>query len=441
MRLPAEFAVGGSPPPPTAAFPVFIKPDAGEGSKGAHLAANANALAALVTPAHLVLEYLPGDEFTVDCVSDSHCALCFASPRRRIAVRAGISVLTAPVSDALGEFAEFAARIARVLRLVGAWFFQVKRAATGELCLLEVAPRVSGAMAAHRALGVNFPLLALLVAAGSPISVINQLAPLAGTVCAKVYENRYAAPTVTDLKALYVDLDDTLLLPTEAGAVRGPPSVNTDVLSVVYDARRAGVPVCLITRHKSDVSHTLASACVPAALFVRIVHLRDASTPKAAHILERPAALLDDSFRDRADASASGVLVFDIDAVPLIRAVLRALRLNSRKAGRKEPQLQAAPEFEVRDVLADPRTAGVTPSLIDSTHFLHQRAFVAQFMAQSAAAFPAPRVGALLLDIAPQDHAGAAPFEEAGYTRHTADLDSSTGPTFVMDITHVTIVE
>ena len=91
--------------------------------------------------------------------------------------------------------------------------------------------------------------------------------------------------------------------------------------------------------------------------------------------------------------------------------------------------------LDVRDVLADPRSTGVVVSDVDKTHFSLLRAFVARFMADSAAAFPAPREGALLLDIAPQVHAGATPFAATGWTIQTADLEEAANPTYVMDIT------
>jgi SAM-dependent methyltransferase len=71
----------------------------------------------------------------------------------------------------------------------------------------------------------------------------------------------------------------------------------------------------------------------------------------------------------------------------------------------------------------------------DKAHFGLLRAFVARFMEDSAVRFPAPLPGALLLDIAPQDHAGAKPFLATGWTIHTADLEASANPTHVMDIT------
>jgi SAM-dependent methyltransferase len=92
-------------------------------------------------------------------------------------------------------------------------------------------------------------------------------------------------------------------------------------------------------------------------------------------------------------------------------------------------------DIEIRDVLADPRRTGVMVSETDKTHLVHLRKFVTWFMKHGAAKYPAVRPGARLLDVAPQDHAGAVDFEAVGYMRETADLVATTNPTYVMDIT------
>lgn len=267
--------------------------------------------------------------------------MLFAGPRRRTLTRAGMSVLTECVVDGGGEFWDMAHAINGAMHFTGAWFFQVKRAVGGELALLEVAPRIPGAMAAHRAVGVNFPALSLYIHAGKPVTVLPPT--LAGVACCKVYANHFSVPAfergggAAPLAALYVDLDDTLLMPCFAGSSSStsdggntknenrPPmtrDANPGVVAVLYEARVAGVPVHLITRHAGNVSATLAEACICEALFASIHHLTKGES-KAARIRERPAALLDDSFRERADAGTAGVHAFDVDAVDLLRDVVR----------------------------------------------------------------------------------------------------------------------
>ena len=135
-------------------FPCFIKPDRGQGSRGAKLLRNAEEFDAHHYPGMLVLEYLPGEEYTVDCLSDSQGRLIHCAPRLRIRIENGIAVETRGVD--LPEAVTASEIINGTLKMRGTWFCQFKRDINGELTLLEVAPRIAGASAINRIeLGVN----------------------------------------------------------------------------------------------------------------------------------------------------------------------------------------------------------------------------------------------------------------------------------------------
>jgi hypothetical protein len=334
VRCPTTFEASTSPS--FLPFPVFIKPECGEGSKGCFRVGSPSELEALLTPEHIILEYLPGDEFTVDCFTDAEGTLRFCGARKRTLTRAGISVLTESVDDAAGEFSAMGSSINTCMKLIGAWFFQAKRAEGGELCLMEVAPRIPGAMALHRALGINFPALSVYAHLGMRTDIV---APsLQGVSCSKVYANHFEVPALErePLRALYVDLDDTLLLPhhhpiTTPGLEL---QANPDVVAVLYEARAAGIPIHLITRHKGDVAATLQRVAVHRGLFSSVVHLLADGKGKAAHITERPAVLLDDSFRERAGiAELEGIHALDVDALELLRDLIRAAGRHARAVG------------------------------------------------------------------------------------------------------------
>jgi len=142
-------------------YPVFVKPDQGQGSQGVQIIKSEEELnlALLEVPDLLICEFLPGEEYTVDCFSDRERGLLFAGARSRRRIRTGIAVNT--VTEHLPEVWQMAEIIGRTLHVQGAWFFQLKRARNGELVLLEVAPRIAGSMAVHRVIGVNFPLLSI----------------------------------------------------------------------------------------------------------------------------------------------------------------------------------------------------------------------------------------------------------------------------------------
>lgn len=120
-------------------------------------------------PTLLILDYLPGKEYTIDCFTDRHGVLRFVGPHReRARILNGISVNSFPVKDPV--FSNMAEVINKNLKLRGVWFFQVKEAKDGELGLMEIAPRVGGTMGLTRNMGVNLPLLTILDAMDTEIN-------------------------------------------------------------------------------------------------------------------------------------------------------------------------------------------------------------------------------------------------------------------------------
>lgn len=286
-------------------FPVFVKPDRGQGSQGATRADSPEELAGITRGAperFIITEYLPGDEFTVDCLSDHRGRLLYAVGRRRIRVRNGISVDTEIVERP--EFLRHARAINRRLRFRGAWFYQLKADRRGRLTLLEVAPRIAGSMAIDRALGVNLPLLSLFIAAGAPVQVLRNPGPLRMD---RALVNRFRHDLA--VHHVYVDLDDTLV-------IRG--RVNPELAQYLYQAAGHGVRLSLLTRHREDVRATLRRHRLE-GLFDDILVV-GASESKASRIRREPGAILiDDSFSERRDvARRSRIPTFDPSMVELL---------------------------------------------------------------------------------------------------------------------------
>lgn len=277
-------------------FPVFAKPDRGQGSEGARAIASPAQLAAVLETGGdlLLMEHLPGEEFTVDCFTDREAGLLFVGGRRRIRTRAGISMHSAPARDE--AFALYANAISERLELHGAWFFQVKRDVEGVLKLLEVAPRIAGTSTLYRARGVNFPMLSLYEQERVPVRIFANDVP--GEVD-RALVNRFR----TDLAygAVYVDLDDTLV-------VRG--EVNTELVAFLYQCINRAIRLVLITKHALDVDETLEKHRL-AGLFDEIVHIGP-EAEKADYIREADAILIDDSFSERRGvAERLGIPTFD----------------------------------------------------------------------------------------------------------------------------------
>lgn len=283
-------------------YPVFVKPDRGQGSRGAERVDSRERLESMDLRGQLVLDYLPGDEFTVDCFSDRDAGLQFVGGRRRTRTNAGISVRTEAAD--LPELASHAQRIAARLRFHGAWFFQVKAGRDGRLHLLEVAPRVAGAMAYYRVQGINFPLLTVYEALRRPFVVQPQ--PVPGLVLERALQNRYQHGL--SYGSVYMDLDDTLLVHGE---------VNTQLARFIFQCVNRSVAVVLLTRHAQDLPATLQRHRL-AGLFDEIVHLRRGE-PKSSAIRRPDAIFIDDSFRERAEvASLLGIRTFDPSSLELL---------------------------------------------------------------------------------------------------------------------------
>jgi carbamoyl-phosphate synthase large subunit len=285
-------------------FPVFIKPDKGQGSQNTYLVHDRKELELVMDkdPTALVLEYLPGREYTIDCFSDRELGLLFCSGRERLRVRNGISVCTSPVAH--DEFRNFALAISDQLEFYGAWFFQLKKDAEGRLTLLEIAPRIAGAMALHRALGVNFPLLSLYEQERLPLRIMTNLIDV---TMDRALTNRYHHSLLYE--TVYVDLDDTLIL-------RG--KVNLRLVRFLYQCINDRKKLVLLTRHTADVEQTLRSYRL-GEVFDEVVCVPARPACKSQFITGNSAILVDDSFSERhAVMTKLGIPTFDCSMLEML---------------------------------------------------------------------------------------------------------------------------
>lgn len=109
-------------------------------------------------PELLLSEYLPGDEYSVDCLA-SHGKAVAVVPRLRKKMINGISVQGEFVKDE--AIIVYCTRILEALHLHGNIGLQVKRSESGQPLLLEINPRVQGTIVAGLGAGINLPLLAV----------------------------------------------------------------------------------------------------------------------------------------------------------------------------------------------------------------------------------------------------------------------------------------
>jgi hypothetical protein len=286
---------------PVSSFPLFLKPDAGQGSKGVVLARDQRDVRyhTAKDPSLLILEYLPGEEYTVDCFTDYTGSLLFCEGRTRSRIINGISVRTSPVQRP--EFADFAHQINRSLRMNGAWFFQLKRAADGSLALLEIAPRIAGASAVNRVRGVNLPVLSYYNQMKLPVRVeCNGF----DVTLERSWSNRYK--TTFEFGHIYVDFDDCVC--SDDG------KANPDVVRLLYQCLNSGKRLHLLSKHAGDLAKQLS--------YLRLGQLFDTCTvigkhdKKSNYIIHKDAIFIDDSFAERSDVHlALGIPVFSVDAI------------------------------------------------------------------------------------------------------------------------------
>ncbi len=124
-------------------------------------------------PRLLVMEYLPGPEYTVDCFRGEN--MFVAVVRLRKVVRSGITFETEVVDRP--EIVEYCRLLVDALDLKYAFGFQFKENAEGVPMILECNPRVQGTMVASLFAGVNIPWMAVQESAGEPPTEIPIITP------------------------------------------------------------------------------------------------------------------------------------------------------------------------------------------------------------------------------------------------------------------------
>ena len=124
-------------------------------------------------PRLLVMEYLPGREWTVDCFRGER--MFVAVPRIRHAIRSGITFETEVVRHP--ELEDQCRRLAEALDLKYAFGFQFKEDADGVPNILECNPRIQGTMVASLFAGVNIPWLAVRERSGDLPDGVPEIKP------------------------------------------------------------------------------------------------------------------------------------------------------------------------------------------------------------------------------------------------------------------------
>lgn len=153
-------------------YPLIIKYRSGSGSKGIQKLNDARDFEYHMKPSCIVQEYLDGEEFTVDVISDLSGVMLGVSPRVRSKIYGGLSVRGITVSDE--EIIHYTQRIVEGLKLVGPSNVQCKRTKGGKLSFFEVNPRfASGGLPLAMAAGMNSPEILVRLIMGWKIPKIS----------------------------------------------------------------------------------------------------------------------------------------------------------------------------------------------------------------------------------------------------------------------------
>jgi len=285
-------------------WPVVVKPDLGQGGQGVHICCDYQSLnsAIDVTDNPVIVEFLPGNEITVDCFTDRNKKLVWIGPRTRGRVRAGITMRSESV-DSDEPILSIANALNERLVLRGPWFFQLKLDKYNQWKLLEISCRISGTMVFQRARGVNLPLMAVHDAMGR--DVIPLPSPFV-----KLIDRRISTLAFLefDYKHVYVDLDDTLIIDGNVVPV---------VIAFLFQCKAQGKFLYLITRHLTDPAVTLRKAKIELGMFDEIIHISDKSF-KSTYV-KLNSIFIDNHFPERRDVfSNNNVPVFDVDAIQFL---------------------------------------------------------------------------------------------------------------------------
>ena len=300
VKLPRMYRIGER-----LQYPIFAKPDIGHSSKGTAIINSDEEKDSFLLKNRgvLLLEFLPGTEYTVDCFSDRKGKLLFAGARKRVRTMNGISVNTMPVDDVeQKQFLSLIEKINEALRFRGAWFAQFKRDAAGELTLMEIAARFGGSSGLYRGLGVNFALLSIWDALGFDVSVMSNKFPIEMD---RALDNKYKLGI--KYREVFLDYDDTIVMSATG-------LINPIVMQLVFSCINRGIKVTVLSRHRGDLVNELRRYKID-GLFSRIIHIPE-EADKAGYIDNDSAIFIDDSFAERNNVLRKrNIPVFGLDMV------------------------------------------------------------------------------------------------------------------------------
>lgn len=283
-------------------LPVFIKPKVSQGSVGARLITDKTDAPTSIDE-YVICEYLPGEEFTVDCFTDNKGELRYISPRSRDRVSNGVCV-RGTSREITTEIETIAKTINSSLHFLGLWWFQIKKDNNGKFKLLEISTRIAGTMVLTRARGVNLPLLSVYTALDREVEIQpNSYEVMTDRILTSKFNINY------DYFAVYIDYDDTIIVNNK---------VNLTAIRYLHQCKNKGIDIFLITKHAFDIHESLQKHYICIGMFTDIIVLKP-EHKKSDFINASGSIFIDNSFAERSDVYKNiGIPVFDVDGIEFL---------------------------------------------------------------------------------------------------------------------------
>lgn len=284
-------------------YPLFSKPDEGQGAIGTKIINNAKNLIDFDFNNNILTEYLPGEEYTIDCLTDNKGNLRYISPRSRDRLMAGIAV-AGEIKPKTSEIIQIAETINSRLHFLGLWYFQIKKDKKGKWKLLEISTRCAGTMCLTRAKGINLPLLSVYTAMDYEIEVSdNDYEVEMDRILTGLYNIKL------EYNKVYIDFDDTITLNNK---------VNSKVIQYLYQCKNQNKEIILLTKHIHKIEETLNYYCISPLLFNKIITI-SGNDNKSIYIDANKSIFIDNAYNERKEVYRKHhIPVFDVDGVDFL---------------------------------------------------------------------------------------------------------------------------
>lgn len=286
-------------------YPAFLKPFHGAGGKGTIIVNNETELRNIINKnsEYLICEYLPGNEYTVDCFTNCKGDLIFAQGRTRERIIGGLPYRIEKVQNNK-KFLEIAKDINKTLRFRGAWYFQLKEDKQNNLKLMEICVRQGGSMNYYRGYGFNFPAMTLFDFMG------NDIIPIMNNYSISLDRCLHNSSKINyTYDKIYIDFDDTIIVDNK---------VNSTAIKFLYQSLNKKKKIYLLTRHSKNIIDSLRKYNIDIHIFEDIINLSE-NEQKSDKIDNKQAIFIDNYFKERYEVYNNiGIPVFDVDAIEFL---------------------------------------------------------------------------------------------------------------------------